>query len=240
MHNATDQMLNKKMAEISQIAHIECDLKSKFAVPRQSGAVKELKGKIVFEKEYSEPEAFRGLDEYTYLWVIWQFSGNTGRKWSPTVRPPILGGNTRVGVFATRSSFRPNSLAMSVVRFEKIYRSNNGNMVIEVSGIDMMDSTPVFDVKPYIPMWDSRSDACGGFTEKHEKQLLDIECDDRLLEFFNEEQRITLIELLKQDPRPAYKKNQDRSYGFLYADCEVKFRVDGTRLVIEKVERVKK
>ncbi len=230
----------EKMTEISQIAHIECDLKSKFAVPRQSGAVKELKGKIVFERQYSNPEAFRGLDEYTYLWVIWQFSQNTDRKWSPTVRPPILGGNTRVGVFATRSSFRPNNLAMSVVRIENICRNTNGNMVIEVSGIDMMDGTPVFDIKPYIPKWDARNDACGGFTDKHEKQLLDVIYDDRLEKYFDFEQINTLIKLLEQDPRPAYKKNQDRSYGFLYADCEVKFHVEGTRLIIDKVDRAKK
>ncbi len=225
------------MAEISKIAHIECDLKSKFAVPRQSGAVKELKGKIVFEREYSEPEAFRGLEEYTYLWVIWQFSMNTGRKWSPTVRPPILGGNTRVGVFATRSSFRPNNLAMSVVKIENIYRSANGNMTICVSGIDMMDGTPVFDIKPYIPKWDARNDACGGFTDKHEKQLLDVICDEELVKCFDFEQRNTLIKLLEQDPRPAYKKNQDRSYGFLYADHEVKFHVEGTRLIVDEVEK---
>ncbi len=225
------------MAEISKIAHIECDLKSKFAVPRQSGAVKELKGKIVFEREYSEPEAFRGLEEYTYLWVIWQFSMNTGRKWSPTVRPPILGGNTRVGVFATRSSFRPNNLAMSVVKIENIYRSANGNMTICVSGIDMMDGTPVFDIKPYIPKWDARNDACGGFTDKHEKQLLDVICDEELVKCFDFEQRNVLIKLLEQDPRPAYKKNQDRSYGFLYADHEVKFHVEGTRLIVDEVEK---
>ncbi len=225
------------MAEISKIAHIECDLKSKFAVPRQSGAVKELNGKIVFEREYSEPEAFRGLEEYTYLWVIWQFSMNTGRKWSPTVRPPILGGNTRVGVFATRSSFRPNNLAMSVVKIENIYRSANGNMTICVSGIDMMDGTPVFDIKPYIPKWDARNDACGGFTDKHEKQLLDVICDEELVKCFDFEQRNTLIKLLEQDPRPAYKKNQDRSYGFLYADHEVKFHVEGTRLIVDEVEK---
>ena len=220
------------MTEINPIAHISCDLKSKFGVPRQSGIVEELKGKIVFEKEYSDPEAFRGIEEYTYIWVIWQFSKNVGKEHSPTVRPPILGGNKRVGVFATRSSFRPNDLALSCVRLDSIIRSPEGNMILEVSGIDMADGTPVFDIKPYIPKWDVKENADGGFTERHEKRLLKIKYDCEMKKRFKEEQFKALVKLLEQDPRPAYKNDPDKIYGFDYADFEIKFKVNGDELEI--------
>lgn len=242
---------------INAIAHIRTDLTGKFGLPRQSNVVPSLAGCIVFETEYRSAEALRGLEEYSHLWIIWQFSENTGKKWSPTVRPPVLGGNTRVGVFATRSSFRPNSLALSCVKLEKVELDSKEGPVIYVSGIDMMDNTPIFDIKPYIPKWDSIPEAKNGFTGEREKKLLKVEISKRytgadetscdmddvdtvssMLGVFSEKQRLALLGLLEQDPRPAYKaeKNEpDRIYGFEYAGFEIRFTVDKDVLYIVEI-----
>lgn len=219
------------------IAHVRTDLTTKFAIPRQSNVVPELKGSIVFEPEFRSPEALRGLEEYTYIWVIWQFSENVRETWSPTVRPPVLGGNERMGVFATRSSFRPNAIGLSCVKLEGIDLYTGEGPVLHISGIDMMDKTPVYDIKPYIPKWDAKPDAKGGFTEQHEKQLLRVMCDEDLLADFSEDQRAALFGILEQDPRPAYQKDPDRIYGFPYAGFEVRFRVRENVLVVVSVEK---
>ena len=218
------------------IAYIRTDLTTKFAVPRQSNVVPELKGSIVFEPEFRNPDALRGIEQYSHLWIIWEFSENVRDKWSPTVRPPILGGNERVGVFATRSSFRPNPIGLSVVKLEEVNLYTGEGPVLHISGIDMMNRTPVYDIKPYIPKWDAKPDAKGGFTENREKQLLRIMCDETLLDRFTPVQRSALFGILEQDPRPAYQEDPDRVYGFEYAGANVKFRVQDNVLVVTSVE----
>ena len=218
------------------IAHVRTDLTTKFAIPRQSNVVPELKGAIVFEPEFRSPEALRGIEQYSHIWVLWEFSENKRGTWSPTVRPPILGGNERMGVFATRSSFRPNPIGLSVVKLEGVDLYTSEGPVLHISGIDMMDRTPVFDIKPYIPKWDAKPEALGGFTEVREKELLRVMCDETLLERFTPVQRSALFGVLEQDPRPAYQKDPDRIYGFEYAGAEVKFRVQDNVLVVTSVE----
>ncbi len=222
------------MTEIKPIAYIRTDLPTKFGIPRQSNVVSKLKGRIVFEEEYRNPDALRGIEQYSHLWLIWQFSENVRAKWSPTVRPPILGGNERVGVFATRSSFRPNALALSCVKLEGLQKTKEEGTTLLVSGIDMMDKTPIFDIKPYIPKWDVKEGARGGFTEKIEKKLLCVEDSQELLNRLSVEKRDALTEILEQDPRPAYQKDPERIYGFPYAGFEVKFQVkDGVLYLLE-------
>ncbi len=220
------------------IGYIRTDFKEKFGIPRQSGIVPEAKGEIVFEKEFRIAEAFRGLEEFSHIWVLWQFSEAVREDWSPTVRPPLLGGNKRVGVFATRSPFRPNSIGLSCVRLDKIeYRTNQGP-VLCISGADMMDGTPVYDIKPYLPYADSKPDAVGGFTEKLEERKLPV--DIRTEAFFEippEKQR-EIREILSNDPRPSYKSDTKR-YGMKYGNYEVGFCVDGGVLCVIDVTYVK-
>ena len=181
------------------IAHIRTDFKTKFGAPRQSGLVKGALGKIVFEEEYRDPNALRGLEQFSHIWVLWQFDG-FDEKWSPTVRPPKLGGNTRLGVFATRSPNRPNSIAMSALKIERIEQTDDVGTVIRVSGCDRMDGTKILDIKPYLPYVDSIPDAIGGFTEDIQQKPLSVEFDDGLLEKVAEDKRGTLVEVLKSDP----------------------------------------
>lgn len=226
-------------AELKIIARVRTDLTTKFGLPRQSNVVPELKGKIVFESEYRNADALRGLEDYSHIWIIWQFSQNVREDWSPTVRPPVLGGNTRVGVFATRSSFRPNQLAMSCVKLDGVEIDKEEGPVIHVSGIDMMDGTPVFDIKPYIPKWDSIPEAKNGFTGENEKKLLKVEFAAAETEGFSQEQLSALIKILEQDPRPAYKAEKNdpnRVYGFEYAGREVRFTVDGDLLKVLEIQ----
>lgn len=219
------------------IAYMRTDLTTKFAVPRQSNVVPELKGSIVFEPAYRNPDALRGIEQYSYLWLIWQFSENVRENWSPTVRPPILGGNERIGVFATRSSFRPNPIGLSCVKLEGVDLYTGEGPVIHVSGIDMMNRTPIYDIKPYIPKWDAKPDAKGGFSQEQEKQLLRVMCEESLLTPFTDDQKAALLKILEQDPRPAYQKDPERVYGFEYAGTDVKFRVKDSILIVISVER---
>ncbi len=219
------------------IAYMRTDLTTKFAVPRQSNVVPELKGSIVFEPAYRNPDALRGIEQYSYLWLIWQFSENVRENWSPTVRPPILGGNERIGVFATRSSFRPNPIGLSCVKLEGVDLYTGEGPVIHVSGIDMMNRTPIYDIKPYIPKWDAKPDAKGGFSQEREKQLLRVMCEESLLTPFTDDQKAALLKILEQDPRPAYQKDPERVYGFEYAGTDVKFRVKDSILIVISVER---
>ena len=220
------------------IGHIETDFKDKFGIPRQSGLVKESRGRIVFEKEYNVPEAFRGLEDFSHIWVLWQFSEAVRETWSPTVRPPLLGGNKRMGVFATRSPFRPNSVGLSALKLEGVEFSEKEGVVLHVSGADLLDGTPVYDIKPYLPYADSIPDAVGGFTESLEERRLEVEFPSDLLKRVNEGKREALKAVLAADPRPSYQNDPEREYGMRFAEYEVRFKVEGKRLTVTEVEKM--
>lgn len=222
------------------IAHIHNDFPEKFGVPHQSGWLKEQKAQIIFEPEYRMPEAFRGIEEYDYIWLIWQFSEAVEKGWSPTVRPPRLGGNVRKGVFATRSPFRPNHLGLSCVRLEKVERHPSLGTILHVSGADLMNGTPVFDIKPYLPYVESHPGASGGFTDQIERSRLTVEFPLGLQEKIPAEQRRALIEVLENDPRPGYQEDPDRIYGLSYGTKNIKFRVKEKVLTVCKVTDYKK
>ncbi len=212
-------------AAMKIIARIHTGFTTKFGVPRQSGLVEALKGKIIFEPEYRNAEALRGLEEFSHLWLIWQFSEAVRDNWSPTVRPPRLGGNKRIGVFATRSPFRPNALGLSCVRLESIDLHTPLGPVINVSGIDMMDNTPIFDIKPYIPYADCKTEAQGGFVEKLENKELQVEFPKEMLSQIPKEHREAILGALAEDPRPSYQKDPERIYGLSFAGFDVRFTV---------------
>lgn len=215
--------------EVKPIAHIETDFPTKFGVPRQSGLVKGLKGRIVFEPEYRDPEALRGLDGFSHIWLLWDFSESRREdsKWQPTVRPPRLGGNRRMGVFATRSPFRPNNIGLSSVRIIGIALHTLDGPVIEVEGADLMDRTPIFDIKPYLPFTDSHPDALAGFTEEtSNNQLLTVHFSNEVLSAFDKEHIEALQEILLSDPRPHYHDDAERIYAMEFAGREVKFCMD--------------
>ena len=215
------------------IAHIHTDFPEKFGLPRQSGLVEGLKGKIVFEPEYRVPEALRGIEGFSHLWLIWQFSEAVRPTWSPTVRPPRLGGNKRMGVFATRSPFRPNPIGLSCVKLEGWEMTDDGP-VITVSGIDIMDGTPIYDIKPYLPHADCKPDATGGFSTDAMQHSLEVVIPAELEAKIEERLRKPLEELLSQDPRPGYADDAERVYGFTYGQHEVSFTVcDGTLTVCD-------
>lgn len=218
------------------IGHIETDFKEKFGIPRQSGLVAESKGRILFEKEYNVPEAFRGLEDFSHIWVLWQFSEAVRETWSPTVRPPLLGGNRRMGVFATRSPFRPNSVGLSALKLDRVEITEKEGVVLHVSGADLLDGTPIYDIKPYLPYADSIPDAVGGFTETLEERRLEVIFPDALLEKINADKKSALIAVLAADPRPSYQHDPEREYGMSFADYEVKFRVEEKKLFVTDVQ----
>lgn len=223
--------------EMKIIAHIRTDFPEKFGVPRQSGLVKELTGKIVFEPEYRNPDALRGIEGYDYLWLLWKFEGVEREKWSPTVRPPRLGGETHMGVFATRSPFRPNPIGLSSVKLEGVEQSAEGPVLL-VSGIDLRDNTPIYDIKPYLPYVDSHPEARGGFAEEKADYALQVEFPEYLLEKIPVAKQSAIIEVLKQDPRPAYHEDASRRYGVAFAGYDVRFCVsEGVLKVVEVLER---
>lgn len=217
------------------IAHIETDFETKFGLPRQSGLVDEIQGKIIFEKEYRNPEAFRGLEEFSHIWLIWCFSQAQRETWSPTVRPPLLGGNIRMGVFATRSPFRPNPIGLSCVRLERIEFSKESGPILWVRGSDLMNGTPIYDIKPYLPYADSRPDAVGGFTDNLTERKLEVDIDNSLLDIVPETKQKALFDILAQDPRPSYQEDSQRIYGFGFAGLEIKFKVDGKKLTVTDI-----
>lgn len=223
------------MQRLKAIAHIETDFPTKFGIPRQSGIIGSLQGKIVFEPEYRNPEAVRGLEEFSHLWLIWEFSEAVRDKWSPTVRPPRLGGNVRKGVFATRSPFRPNPIGLSSVKLEKIEIDAKLGPVLHVSGADLMDGTPIYDIKPYIAYTDSHPEAVSGFASKPAEYLLDVDFPDDLLMKVKPELRESLIEVLAHDPRPQYQADPERVYGMAFGGMEVRFKVDEKRLTVTNV-----
>lgn len=220
------------------IAHIESDFKDKFGIPRQSGLVKALKARIIFEKEFRDINAVRGLEAFSHIWMIWQFSKVVDKPWSPTVRPPRLGGNQRMGVFVTRSPFRPNHMGLSCVQLEKVELTSDLGPVLHVLGADLLDGTPIYDIKPYLPYVDSHSEAKGGFAEAYYDRKLGVIFPEALLMKVPAEKREALINVLAQDPRPSYQNDAERLYGMSFAGLEVKFRVKDEQLVVCTVELI--
>lgn len=217
------------------IAHIHTDFPTKFGIPRQSGIVASLQGKIVFEPEYRNADAVRGLEDFSHIWLLWEFSEAVRDDWSPTVRPPRLGGNVRKGVFATRSPFRPNPIGLSSVRLEKVEIDPVLGPVLFVSGADLMDGTPIYDIKPYIAYTDSHPNAVSGFASTPAEYLLDVDFPEELLQKVPERQRESLVEVLAHDPRPQYQDDPKRVYGMVFGGMEVKFKVEGMLLHVVAV-----
>ncbi len=217
---------------ISVIARMHSDFATKFGIPRQSGLVEELRSTIVFEPEYRNADALRGIADFSHLWLIWQFSEAVRSDWSPTVRPPRLGGNTRLGVFATRSPFRPNHLGLSSVKLLGVEQTDKYGTVLHVGGADLMDGTPIFDIKPYIPYCDCHPDATGGFTDQAGEYLLKVDFPENLLSVLPEEKRSAALGVLSHDPRPSYQRNPDRVYGLTFAGYDIRFRVTGDVLTV--------
>ncbi|MBP1559579.1 MAG: tRNA (N6-threonylcarbamoyladenosine(37)-N6)-methyltransferase TrmO [Oscillospiraceae bacterium] len=217
------------------IAHIRSDFTTKFGIPRQSGLVDSLKARIVFEPEYRVAEAFRGLEGYSHIWLIWKFSEAVREDWSPTVRPPRLGGNTRMGVFASRSPFRPNPIGLSSVKLERIELDSPEGPVLHISGADLMDGTPIYDIKPYLPYVDCHTEATGGFALQTKEGVIEVNCPSELLERLPEDRREALLDVLAQDPRPAYQSDAGRVYGMEFAGFEIKFRADDRFLTVEDI-----
>lgn len=216
---------------IHPIARMRSDFPTKFGIPRQSGLVEELRSTIVFEPEYRNPDTLRGIEGFSHLWLIWQFSEAVRQDWSPTVRPPRLGGNTRMGVFATRSPFRPNNLGLSSVRLLGVEQTKEGT-VLHVAGADLMDGTPIFDIKPYIPYSDAHPTAIGGFTDTADDFLLEVNFPAELLQLLPESKREAAIAVLSHDPRPSYQRNNERIYGLSFAGYNIKFIVENNTLTV--------
>ena len=220
------------------IAHIRTDFPDKFGIPRQSGISDKLSGKIIFEKEYRNPESLRGLDDFSHLWLIWEFSEMKNDGWSPTVRPPRLGGNKRVGVFATRSPNRPNPIGLSCVRLDGIEYDERYGYILCVSGVDMVDNTPIYDIKPYLAYTDCHTDATEGFAGKVKDYLLSVDFPLKLCGRMPKDKADALTEILAQDPRPSYKDESERIYGMKYAGYEIKFKVENNVLYVCDLEEI--
>lgn len=230
--------MEKQYMELKVIAHIETDFPEKFGIPRQSGLVQELTGTIVFEPEYRTADALKGMDGYDYLWLLWEFQVPKKNGWSATVKPPRLGGNTHMGVFATRSPFRPNSIGLSSVRLESIEWHTERGPLIHVSGVDLRDRTPIFDIKPYLPYVDSHPEARGGFAHEVKDYELQVDFPKELLQVFPEEKQRAIIAVLKQDPRPSYQNDPERKYGVSFAGYDVHFTVAENVLKVFEVVKI--
>lgn len=224
----------EQIITLNAIAHIRSSFPEKFGIPRQGGLA-DTRGKIVFEPEYRDVQAFRGLEDYSHIWLLWEFSEVLGRRWSPTVRPPRLGGNIRKGVFATRSPFRPNPIGLSCVRLEKVDLDTLEGPVLYVLGADLLDGTPILDIKPYLPHVDSYPEAVGGFADVVKEYKLEVDFPEEWRDRVTEEEYRILCQLLSQDPRPSYQQDPARVYGMRYADLEVKFTVDHMTVHIVKI-----
>ena len=220
------------------IAHIHSDFPTKFGIPRQAGLAEHLTATVVFEPEFRDPEALRGIEGFSHLWLIWEFSAARREEWSPTVRPPRLGGNTRLGVFATRSPFRPNSIGLSCVGLAGVEKTAEFGTVLRVKGADLMDGTPIYDIKPYIPYADCHPEATEGFTAPGQDYLLTVDIPAPLLGRVQPDRRAALREVLAQDPRPAYQRDSQREYGFGFAGLEVRFAVRDGVLTVTDVQRI--
>lgn len=217
------------------IARMKSDFPSKFGIPRQSGLVETLRSTIVFEPEFRNADALRGIEDFSHLWIIWQFSEAVRQDWSPTVRPPRLGGNTRLGVFATRSPFRPNAIGLSSVRLLGVEQTEHDGTVLHVAGADLMDGTPIFDIKPYIPYGDCHPEATGGFTDTAGDFLLEVDFPAPLLETLPQDKREAALGVLSHDPRPSYQRSPDRVYGLGFAGLDIRFCVQDGVLHVQEV-----
>jgi tRNA-Thr(GGU) m(6)t(6)A37 methyltransferase TsaA len=224
--------------QINPIARIRSDFSTKFGIPRQSGLVEELHATIIFEPEFRNADALRGIEGFSHLWLIWQFSEAVRTEWSPTVRPPRLGGNTRMGVFATRSPFRPNNLGLSCVRLLGVEETDEYGTVVHVGGADLMNGTPIFDIKPYIPYTDCQPEATGGFTDTADDFLLEVDFPATLLQRLPESKRQAALAVLSHDPRPSYQRKSGRIYGLTFAGFDIRFTVEEKLLTVVGVEEV--
>lgn len=220
------------------IAKIHTDFKEKFGIPRQSGLVNSLRARIVFEPEYRVKEALRGIEEFSHLWLIWEFSEAKRDDWSPTVRPPRLGGNKRMGVFATRSPFRPNSIGLSSVKLIGIEHTENEGDVLIVSGADLLDGTPIFDIKPYLPFTDSHPDAIGGFADEKKEYTANVVIPEDVAKGVSPSRIEEIKELLLQDPRPSYRDDENRVYGMSYAELEISFTATSNTLTVTEISKI--
>lgn len=220
---------------IKPIAHVHSDFSEKFGIPRQSGLVDTLQAKIVFTEEFRNADCCRGIEEFSHLWLIWGFSKNQRNKWTPTVRPPRLGGNKRKGVFASRAPFRPNSLGLSSVRLEKYIPDTQDGPVLYVSGADLLDGTPVYDIKPYLSFTDSHPEATGSFSTKALEHRLTVHCEEALLHHIPKEKRQSLLDCLSLDPRPSYQHDPERIYGMQYAGFDIHFKVNDNDLFVTEI-----
>lgn len=223
--------------EIEPIAHIHTPYKDKFGIPRQSGMVENIVSEIVFERKYRNADAIRGLNEFSHIWVLWEFTGFDSVNWSPTVRPPKLGGNKRMGVFATRSPNRPNSIGLSSLKLAEIDASSSKAPVLKVCGADMLDGTAIYDIKPYIPFTDSHPDASSGFAGEHLNSKLNVFIPQELEEKFNDNQRDTIKKILSLDPRPSYQNDTERIYGVTLFDYNIRFKVIENDLIVTDIEQ---
>lgn len=224
-----------KPVNMQIIARMKSDFPTKFGIPRQSGLVEQLRSTIIFEPEYRNAEALRGIKGFSHLWLIWQFSEAVREDWSPTVRPPRLGGNVRMGVFATRSPFRPNAIGLSSVKLLGVEQTAEYGTVLHVGGADLMDGTPIFDIKPYVPYSDIHADATGGFTDTASDFLLEVDFPAHLLEMLPEEKREAAILVLSHDPRPSYQRDSGRIYGLSFAGFDLRFSVNENTLTVCEV-----
>lgn len=223
------------MSEMKIIAHIKTDFPTKFGIPRQSCLVEELVGEIIFEPEYRQMEAFRGMEDFSHLWLLWEFSEAKRENWSATVKPPRLGGKTRMGVFATRSPFRPNPIGLSCLRLMELHFDEILGPVLVVAGVDLMDGTPIYDIKPYLPYVDAHPGARGGFGDRVKDHELEVTFPEELLLRLPEEKRAGAIAFLRQDPRPAVHKDPQRVYKIAYAGCDIHFTVQEEQLTVTNV-----
>ena len=221
---------------IQVIARMHSDFSTKFGIPRQAGLVESLKSTIVFEPEFRNADALRGIEGYSHLWIIWQFSEAVRKDWSPTVRPPRLGGNTRMGVFATRSPFRPNNLGLSCVKLLGVEHTQEHGTVLHVGGADLMDGTPIFDIKPYIPYADAHPEAVGGFTDQADQFLLEVDFPEELLKKFPAVKQQAAIDVLSHDPRPSYQRDPERIYGLNFGGFDIRFKVVDNQLTVTEVQ----
>ncbi len=221
------------------IARIRTDFKEKFGIPRQSGIAEELEARIVFEPEYRVREALRGIEDFSHLWIIWQFSEAIREDFSPTVRPPRLGGNKRVGVFATRSPFRPNPIGLSSVALVRVEHTDSEGDVLVVRGADMLDGTPIYDIKPYLSFTDSHQNAVGGFADPVKDYSLKVDFCKELLSKIHKSKQNALLKILEHDPRPSYQNDAKREYGFKFSDYEIFFKVNDDTLTVTRVEFIK-
>lgn len=219
------------------IGHIRTDFPSKFGIPRQSGLIDDLKGKIVLEPEYRNPQVYKGIEEFSHIWLLWGFSEAKKEHWSATVKPPRLGGKKRMGVFATRAPFRPNNIGLSCVKLDRVEQDEKDGPVLWVAGVDLLDGTPIYDIKPYIPLTDCHPEASEGYTRETKIHELKVEFPEELLNQYPEEKRQAVLGILAQDPRPTYFQDPERVYGVPFAGFDVKFRVDGDLLIVCGLEK---